>query len=1600
MKTDFPTGGQHAGLRTFLIADVRGYTRFTGEHGDAQAARLAKKFADLARDAVTARGGEVIELRGDEALAVFTSTPQAVRAALEFQATCSEETTADPALPLTVGIGIDVGEAVPVEDGYRGAALNTAARLCSRAVAGQVLVTRAVADVARDGNEIVFRELGAAELKGFEAAVDVIEATPSRPPELRVPTPREAAGATALPPELDVITPLVDREHEMQWLRGTWRQAGRGRGRVVFVSGPSQIGKTRLIAEIASQIAGYGDRVHYAGPGGAAAALAMAAIREATEADDPTLVVLDDLDVTGDDVARALREAVESISSRPVLAIGLVKDPHAGPELAAAIEEADRLSDGHFRLAPLDIRGVEGITRLYVGEEVRDVPLESMARASGGVPGRVHEVVSEWARDEAGRRLAAAAQWLAEGSGRRSADLDFANNIIKLRLGRLYTGDGEGVADTEAESPYKGLASFDENDAAYFFGRERLVGELAARTVGMGLLGVLGASGSGKSSAVAAGLLPSLRAGLLPGSERWTSVVFRPGEHPMTELRAAVESDPSTDDPLAEAIARVGADGRLVVAIDQFEELFTLCNDDAERDTFIDAITGAATSSPDRVVFVATIRDDFYGRCAPYRELAELFAANHVLVPPMSGDELRRAIELPARRTRLRVEAALVDALIAEVADEPGGLPLLSAALVELWRGREDGWLRMSAYESTGGVRGAVARLAEASYQQLNEAERDVARRILLRLADIGEGDLLTRRRVHISEFDVDKDTVSAQVLASLTRDRLLTMSDSTVEVAHEALLREWPRLRGWLEEDLQGHQLHQHLTAAAKQWDTTGRDASELYRGARLSTALDWSATHATDLNELEREYLSQSRQASEREADRQRRTNRRLRGLLVGTAIFLVLALVAGGLALVQRGNAQDRARIATARELASAAVANLDVDPERSILLALEGVDATWKADRTVMPEAEEALHRAMNRSRVIRTVPQGGGLSVSPDGSRFATSGSDGTATIWKMDTGDRLLSLRGHAGEVTGVAFSHDGSRLATTGADKTVRLWDAASGRQIHVMRGHKDRVLTPSFSPDGRALATTSIDATVRIWNVAKGTTVRVLRGPAGETFSTFAATVSPMVPVFSPDGSRLASGGWSTTATVWDVTTGRILQRIGGHVWEVTGVAFRPDGSVLATASNDGVAETWDTKSVRRLTSFTGHVGDLAGVAYSPDGRRLATAGTDTTARVWDAETGEHLLTLAGHSKTVAHVAFTPDGNTLLTGGFDGTTRLWDISPTGGRDWLTVPGPAKRLGGVAFSPDGKRFAVPDQLTGVSVRDTGTGAQVMRLGGHKATIAGVVFSADGKSLAGVASSGTGDEQANRTIPIWDVTTGKLAKTLIGHQDLVTAVAFSPDGRRLASSSYDGTLRLWDTATGRMERMRKTEGTYGMVFTTDGKSLLVGGDFVTVVSVHDAKTLERRRELRGHAGFIQTVALGPGGRVASSSGDGTAKVWDLASGRALATLRGHGGAVLGVSMSPNGALVATTSDDGTAKLWDAKTGREILTLFSHKRIVHTAAFSPDGRLLATASADGTVALHLLPINDLRRLARDRVTRGLTDAECQQYLHVANCRARS
>ncbi|HYT78087.1 MAG TPA: protein kinase [Actinomycetota bacterium] len=617
---------------------------------------------------------------------------------------------------------------------------------------------------------------------------------------------------------------------------------------------------------------------------------------------------------------------------------------------------------------------------------------------------------------------------------------------VAFALREALTPGGRPVAipAAEARNPYKGLRPFFEADAPDFFGREalvaELVGRLADRGPGFRFLAVVGPSGSGKSSLVRAGLVPAVRSGALPGSEGWFVVDMHPGAHPFREfedalMRIAAEPVPGLvdrmegdDAGLVRAADEVlPEETELLLVIDQFEELFTLVEDEDLRAAFVGALHSAVTDPRSRLRVVATLRADFYDRPLSYPGLAELVKVRTVTVTPLTPEELERAVSGPAERVGMKADASLVAEVAAEVAAQPGALPLFQYALTELFERRTDGALTLDAYHQVGGVSGALVRRAEDLYGSLDRSGKEATRHLYLRLITLGEeGSEDTRRRVlraELSSLDVDRAALEAAIDAFgarrlLSFDRDPVTRGPTVEVAHEALLREWGRLRGWIEAVREDLRAHRRLSAAAREWVESSRDAGFLLRGGHLARFEAWAATSGLALTGEERDYLQtslerrdvereeeQSRTAKERELER--RSLVRLRGLV---ALFAVLAVVASGLtalALSQRGRAEREARIAQARELAAAAVANLDVDPERSILLALEAVDATRQHDGTVLRQAEEALHRAVRTSRVVYSVPHGGyGLGVSADGALFVTGGSDqddNTATLWDLET---------------------------------------------------------------------------------------------------------------------------------------------------------------------------------------------------------------------------------------------------------------------------------------------------------------------------------------------------------------------------------------------------------------------------------------------------------------------------------------------------------------------------------------------------------------------------------------------------------------------
>ncbi len=641
-----------------------------------------------------------------------------------------------------------------------------------------------------------------------------------------------------------------------------------------------------------------------------------------------------------------------------------------------------------------------------------------------------------------------------------------------------------------ARNPYKGLSPFGEADARDFFGREGLSRQLVDRLGADRFVAVVGPSGCGKSSLVRAGLVPLLRQGALPGSAAWPIVELSPGEHPLEELEAALlrvavnppaslmEQLASDERGLCRAVKRILPAGgsELVLVIDQFEELFALTEDEERQSQVLTLLERAVADPRSRLRLVVTLRADFYDRPLRHLAFARLLQDRVVSVSPLAPEEIERAIAAPAAGVGVSLEPGLLVEIVADVLHQPGALPLLQYALTELFDRRDGTTLTRSAYGAIGGVAGALDARAGEVYSSLSDPGRVAARQLFLQLVAVGEQGVATRRPAALAELDVDRDG-AAECIEGFGASRLLLFDGdphtgaSTVEIAHDALIVEWELLRDWIDAARDDIRARHRLSTRAAEWEEAARDPSFLLRGTQLSRFETWATESGLAQTEREREFLGasiadreavrsddESRRA--RQAELERRAMHRLRALV---AVLAAAAVVALGLTLYafdQSHRSQQQARIATARQLASASVANLDVDPELSILLAIEAVGKA-SVNGAPLPEAVEALHRALAASRIVLTIrtPVTAALAVSPDGSRIAAAGSIGSAqvrdqetassaaatkaSVWDARTGKRLLSLVGATSPIHDIAYSPNGTRIATGGDNGTAIVWDA-----------------------------------------------------------------------------------------------------------------------------------------------------------------------------------------------------------------------------------------------------------------------------------------------------------------------------------------------------------------------------------------------------------------------------------------------------------------------------------------------------------------------------------------------------------------------------
>ena len=1335
------------------------------------------------------------------------------------------------------------------------------------------------------------------------------------------------APAQELPHQLDAAAspPLIGREAELAWLRDRWEETCAGNGRLIALAGALGMGKTRLAAELAVEVHSTGGTVLYASGAGPARAV-HEVLGRSRSARPPVLLVVDDADQASGDVLAAVREG----SGGSTLVLATARDHEA----------LDGLDPGVVLFLDLERLGpaaVAKIAALYVPDQSSEpLPAEWLLGASAGVPQRVHDVASQWARDRVAS-VAGGAEM--ERSRLRSMEDELAGGVVQLQAVREWRRppvDGED----RVICPFKGLASFEADDAQYFFGRERLVAELVARLVGAPLLAVVGPSGSGKSSVVKAGLLPALKSGVLPGSERWPQVVIRPGEHPLRQLDGALASMPA---------------GRFVLAVDQFEETFTVCRDEAERTAFISQLVRESAG-----VVVIALRADFYGRCAEYPALSRLLSSNHVLVGPMQAEELRRAVVCPAQRVGLAVEDELVQRLVDDVEDAPGALPLLSTALLELWQHRDGRRLRVATYERTGGVHGAVARLAEAAYDQLDEEQRELARRVLLQLVEVDDEGSVERRRFPLTELGAKAEPL----LDVLVNARLVTVSEGTVELAHEALLREWPRLDGWIEDGREDLRIERSLRAGTHEWERVGHDDGALFRGARLAETREWSDRAGPPAGP-EHDFLRASLQRERRDRVARRR---RLATAFGALAVGLVAVAVVAAVAIDQRNEAERQRDVTASNELALEAERILDDDPELATRLALTALD-TAQTD-----EAARALREATAAFRQLDVVRadtmDAWTVSVNPDGDRMVTGGTDGNVVLWDVETGNEVARWEAGHDAVASARFAADGKSIALGFDDGTVAVTDASLGSPRELKGTNDSKVWIVAITADGDRLAAAFDDGAVRLFTVDGSEPSRLLGRHESEALS---------VDV-SADGTRVVSSGADGTVRLWDPASGgRILYDGDGSMWDV---ALSPDANWILAAGDDGMVRRWDARTGRAGPPTEGGENELYTVAFSPDGTSFAAGGEDGVIRKWTVPGGPPVAVLRGQSSRVYDVGFAGTSNRVASAGDDGTARLWNA--TGPLMWK-VPGSALSMD---YNRDGTLVATSSEDGAARIWDSATGQLEGKLPGP----AGDMTARFGRSTDTLALA----VDSSSTVRSW-AGPGEPAEAVVRRRgaDGLESARYDPSEERLVSVDLEGRIVVRTLDSGQDVTLRGGPETlvYDAQFSPDGERVASAPENGQVAIWRVDRPERPERLLKGHQGHLNWLEYGADGRLLTASGDRTIRVWPAQDGPAV-VIGGFVKEVTGAAFYDGGSKVVSTSFDGTLRLFDARSGVLLAVLDSGSaELLNVVVNSKDD--IATLDENGVMRVVRCEVcgslEEVRALALSRQPRELTPEERSRYL---------
>lgn len=1185
-----------------------------------------------------------------------------------------------------------------------------------------------------------------------------------------------------------------------------------------------------------------------------------------------------------------------------------------------------------------------------------------------------------------------------------SAKLNASNRTQAVAHARvlhlLADGPTSAAADNTSTvlppvNPYKGLQAFEESDAEVFFGREGLVDQIVARLreSEAHFLAIVGPSGSGKSSAVKAGLLPALRRGAIPGSERWIITDMTPGSHPLEELEIALlqvagllraaADPPATLLPqlredergLVRAVRRIlPPDGEtdICLLIDQFEELFTQVSSEQVRAHFLHSLYQTMQEPRCRLRIIVTLRADYFDRPLLYADMGALFQARSVIVLPLTPHELERAIVGPLERVGVQAENGLVATIVSDVNEQPGALPMLQYALTELFEQQADRTLTLAAYHANGGVPGALARRADALYAELSTQEQEVARQLFLRLITFGEGTEATRRRVAWDELIAiapagktipDEETIR-RIARRFGRFRLLTFDHDpvtggpAVEVAHEALLHEWGQYRVWLEESRADVRAQRRLAAAAAEWQGAGCETSYLLRGAQLAQFEAWAEATTIHLRAEPRNFLAASidrraQEETERQAQRarqiafERRDRQRLLTIVAILAVATVLALVLSMATFNQTRIAQDALNSeqqARATADANRILARREAEVSRSLAL-LANTQLALNANNT-----ELALALALQAARINdppAAVQAMLSEAVYAPGTRRVLLPADEERSLVKM-------------------ALSPDGEHALLALLDGRMLLLDVATGETQATLQGHASAVMDVTFSPDGAQALSSSEDGNIILWDLATQTIVRRLRGHDDVVTGA----------VFSADGMRALSGSFDGTMILWNLANGAIIQRFTGHEDSIFTVALGPNGRLALSGSKDGTARLWDTLLGAELRRLPGQ--DLVtNVAFSPDGRR-AYVVYGGCLRMWDTLTGQLIREIdcgGRESPTKWGVAINADGRTVLTSASDGSVQLWDMAS--GEELLRLLGHKQSVNSVAFLPDDRSALTGSSDGSLRLWDLHNGAETRRINGPvlNSAFTDVAYTPDGAALLAGVHALPGNA-ADTSLILYDAATGTEIQRFYGHEQSVNSVAISPDGRYALSGSDDSTVFLWDIASGGViQRMDGHDGPVReVIFSPDGAAAfsISGRSDVPNVAENrivqwDLTTGQPLKSWISDEREVHSVAVSPDGSLLAVGGINSLRLWDITTGEVVQRLRVSAGeagpsTINSMVFSPDGSTLLLGSSNTLVELWDVQTGELRRRFSGHTDAVRGVVFSPDGTQALSGADDRTIIL--------------------------------------